>query len=521
MLCFFILLLGCEKKTTIPQTLNILIPSESNSLDPNFTNETFAAIILDQMYEGLLTVDENGTLIPAAAESYEVSDQNTTFTFKLRENLKWSDGKKVTAMDYRDTFLRIIQPDVSAESASLIEPYILNVREYMNGEVEESEVGIYALDDQTLVIKTRIPTPFLPDILSHSIFYPVRLDIISKFGSGWDKEVGAVVTNGPFVLSGYEKNGYFRVSKNPHYWNHEQIKLDEITFTIRKKEMDIIDMYNNKIIDGIYQVSENELKSVTDHDVVVNSEMLPSTVFIVFNHEKELMSIKELRKALSLSIDREAVVNEILLGAGIPTQYLVPIVYHISGEVYRDYIELDEGLQVEAAQKLIKTLIEDNLYHDEPIRLFYLENNELNNVVDYLVRGYEEHLGIQIDPIGMTWGNLYDIAKNGDYDMILMGWTADYPHPMTFLSIFEEGSFYSQITRWTDEAYEKKIDDFLMNTNEAEALKALRAIEDMILTENHIIPIYYKKEITIMRSNVKGWYKYSTDIYLHKTWIDE
>lgn len=511
-----------DNESSIEQKVIFMIPGEASSLDPNISNETYSALILLHMYEGLVRLDENGNLVEAAAKSFEVTDSNTTFTFKLRDDLKWSDGSQVTAHDYKNSWMRYITPDTEVQSASVISPYILNVSEYMNGEVGVEEVGIYVLDDLTLQIKTKAPTPFLPDILTHNIFFPVKLDAVENAdGEDVSKNTDLAVSNGAFILSDYQVGDYIELEKNPDYWNAKNIKLDTIRFTIRSDENDVIDMYNNKEVDGLFEITATELRKIPDSELETSSRILPSTAFMTFNHDSELMSTKYFREAISIAIDRKGVVDDVLTGAGIPTKYLVPIVYKIDGEAFRDYTELDDGVQIERAKKLIQELKDDGVYDGRAIRVHYMVGGPDSQATEYIIEQLQRDLGIEIESIGMAWADLYDVSLNDDYDLLMMGWGADYPHPMTFLTVFEKDSFYSPITRWRDLEYETMLKEFMLITDEREALLALRAIEDMILDEHHIIPVYYRKGLSIMNPKVKGWYQSGTAFSFLKSWIEE
>lgn len=513
-------LIGCddEEASTVEQEFVFMIPGEASSYDPNITNETYGSIVLLHMYEGLLKIDETGALVPAAA-TYEVSDQNTTFTFTLRDDLKWSDGKQVTAHDYRNSWMRFISPDTDVQSASVISPYILNVTEYMAGEVDVEAVGIHVLDDLTLQIKTKAPTPFLPDILTHNIFLPVRLDAVET-GDNWSRDPEIALTNGPFVLSDYEAGSYIELKKNEHYWDKESIQLDTIRFTFRKESHNIIDMYNNKEIDGLFEITTTELRNIPDSELDTNSRILPSTAFMTFNHANELMQNKYFREAISIGTDRKAIVDNVLSGAGIPTKYLVPLNYQIADEAFRDYTELDDGVQIEKAKELIQMLKDEGTYDGRAIRFHYMDGGPDAAASKYLIEKLGEDLEIEFDVYPMSWPDLYDIALNGDYDFLMMGWGADYPHPMTFLTVFEKDSFYHPITRWRDLEYEAMIKEFLLITDEKEGLDKLRAIEDAILDEHHIVPVYYRKGISLISSNVKGWYQYGTTFNFSRARIE-
>ncbi|MBN2795227.1 MAG: peptide ABC transporter substrate-binding protein [Clostridia bacterium] len=512
-LVLLLVLVGCSKENTeaklnLPaQEFIFMIPDEAASLDPNFSNETYGSIVIQHMYEGLVRMDNNGQLIPAACESYEMSNGNTVFTFHLKKDLKWSDGTPITAQDYKNSWMRFLDPSIESVNASMISPYILNLEAFLNGEADESEIGIRVLDDYTLELETYVPTPYLIDILTHNIFFPVRLDQVEKDPENWSKNPELVISNGPFILNAYSPGESFELIKNENYWDKDSIKLDKITFVIRQQDDNIVDMYNNGEINGIFEVTANELRRIYDSELQVNSRVLPSTAFMTFNHDNPLMSDVRFREAIYIALDRQGVVEDVLSGAGIPTRYLVPIIYKINGESFRDYTELDSGKEIEKARALIQALKDEGIYDGRAITFYYMDNGPDALVSEYLMQHLGEDLGLAIDVIGMPWSDLYNLALNDDYDMLMMGWGADYPHPMTFLSAFSKDAFYAPITRWYSTDFEDKIQEFLNLTDQNQALGVLRDLEEMIIGEYHIAPIYYRKSLSLVNQQVKGWYQ--------------
>lgn len=508
-LILVLVLVACSQEETqeVLQEMTFMVPSEAASLDPNFSNETYGSIVIQHMYEGLVRIDEEGKIVPAAAESFTVTDQNTTFTFKLRENLKWSDGQPVTADHFRNAWLRFMDPELSSVNASVISPYILNLDEYLKGEADLADVGIYVLDDYTFQVKTKVSTPFLVDILTHNLFFPVRLDAVEKDPENWSKNPDYVITNGPFVLSDYKPNEYFVLKKNDQYWDADAIHLDTLTFSLRSTEDDIAELYNSNQLDGSFEITTKEINKISNGELHATSTILPSTAFMTFNHDNDLMSDVRFRQAVSIALDREGVVNEVLSGAGIPTRYLVPIIYKINGQSLRDFTELDPGVELDKARSLIQELKDEGVFNGRTITFHYMDNGPDALVSEYLMKKLSEDLDLDIELIALPWADLYNLSLNEDYDMLMMGWGADYPHPMTFLSAMQRDSFYGPITRWQDDAYEQAIDDFLLITDEQEALEALRDIEDLVLDEYHIAPVYYRKGLALVSQNIKGWYR--------------
>ncbi len=514
-------LISCkEEEVILEQEITFVIPSEGSSYDNNLGNETYSLSIMSHISETLVKIDSSGNLAPSGAESWEVIDGGKKYIFHLRDNLKWSDGVTLTAEHFKDGFLRIIDPVTKPSNASMLTPYFVNAKEYFEGNVSEDEIGIRVIDDKTLELELINPTPYLLDLLSHQIFSPARLEIIKSAGHGWDKNVDIAVSSGAFVLGEYVKDEYTTIKKNEHYWNSEQVKLDRVIYKIRGDEVDIVSKFNNGEVDCVYEILSSDFRLVPDSDIESFSRLIPSTAFLIINHESDLLGNDDFRNVLSSSIDRELLVKNVLFGAGVPTDYLVPFIYKIGGESFRDYTELVKELDLNEAKDTISRLKEQGIYKDEPIRFYHIESGVDLVASEEIIRQYREELGIEIEAKALPWAELYEASLTGDFDIIMMGWGADYHHPMTFLSLFIEGSFYKPLLRWEDPAYEKAIVDSQYISDQKEYLKALRDIEDMILDQNHIIPIYHRRNLFLMNKELKGWYTRGVDFIFDEAYFE-
>ncbi len=519
----FLTLSACkevENPILLEQSLIFVIPSEGNSYDINLGNETYSLSIMSHLSETLVKIDRNGELKPGAASSWTVNADNTRFTFHLREDLKWSDGLDLTAEHFSDGFFRIIAPELKSSNASMITPYILNAKAYYEGQAEKDEVGIQVIDKKTLKLTLKVPTPFLLDLLSQQIFSPSRNDIIQKGGDGWDKKPEIAVSSGAYILSEYVKDDSTTLKKNKSYWNAENVKLDRLIFKIRGDTVDVVKAYNSGMVHGVYEVLSSDFRLVPDRENESFSRLMPSTAFLIMNHENKSLKDKEFREALSLSIDRELLVKNVLFGAGVPTEFLVPFLYKIGGEPYRDFTELNSVVDLEKSQKLLNDLNNKDFDTTKTIRFFHIESGVDAVASKEIIRQWEENLGIKVISKAMNWSDLYERTVSGDFDVVMMGWGGDYHHPMTFLSLFLKDSFYSSLIRWHDENYEKALNDSLLITDPKLYLQALRDIEGMILDEDHIIPIYHRKNLFLMSKELKGWYTRGSNFIFDEAYFE-
>lgn len=493
--------------------LTFMLPGESNSWDPGLTNETYSRVIINHLYEPLVIENAQGEIVSAAAESWTINEDYTVFQFMLRSNAKWSDGKDVTADDFYYALERILSPERLSDNNGLLAPFVKNALAYTQGRSDFDQVGIRVIDKLTLEIETETPTPFLLQVLSSASFSPLRQDVVMT--DGWDKNPDICISNGPYVLNSYSQGKSVGLIKNEFYWDNTTIMTDKLSFVFRDKSDDVINLYETGVIDGLYEISISELRRLTESDTHVHSNVAPSTAFVIMDHNNPIFKDDRMRKALSIGIDRKEIVDDALFGSGISSHYYVPLTYSIEGEPFHDFIDLDLESDIDEARALISSLKADDLIQDQPINLLYMENGPDVKTAQLLANAIGRNLDITVETKAMSWPDLFDVALNGQYDMIMFGWTADYPHPMTFLSGFLEGGILSKVTRWHDPKVDQSIAQYMSNSR-VDSLQQLQSIEKVILSGHHILPIYHRKELFIIHPDIQGWYRNTSSQFIFK-----
>ncbi len=210
------------------QTLHRGNAGEPQTLDQARTSVNIEAFVLKDLYEGLTIYDPNGKIVPGAAESWQVSDDGTVYTFKIRDAAKWSNGDPVTAGDFVFSMRRIQDPKTAAPYANILYP-IKNAEKANKGEVPLDQLGVRAVDDKTLEITLERPTPFFIELLAHQTGLPVHPATVEAQGDNFVRP-GVMVSNGAFKLTEQVTNDHITVTKNPDYWDAANVKLNEVIF---------------------------------------------------------------------------------------------------------------------------------------------------------------------------------------------------------------------------------------------------------------------------------------------------
>ncbi len=507
--------IGCQAKAPeATQEFRFLLQSAPTELDPTQTNESFATPIIYHVYEPLLREDSQGKLIPGLAERWEVSEENTRFTFYLRKNAKWTNGEGITAQQVRDTFLYILDPQTASKNVGILSPYVVNASAFNQGTLKKEDVAIKAIDDYTVQIDTIGPTPFFLNLMSFINLSPVLVDQIISRGPDWDQHPEDYISNGPYKMVEIVPNERVVIEKNPNYWNASTIAIDRITYYFLKADQDPIQLYQDGIVDGIYELEPSKLRTYPELESEVHSHIAPSTSFMVVNHRKPLFQDIRLRKALDQTIPRDLIVSDVISGSGIATQFLVPINYHLAGQPFHDFTALVAPTSVSDAKLAIEEIRKESNAFNQPLELLAMDTGPDKNVAEAIAKHWKETLNIDVSVTAMPWGDLFDRALKGEYDLIMLGFGGDYPHPMTFLSNFQKDGILTQIIGWYDPTIDDLIKSALSLTDEAEALDAFRNIEKQLLDQSPIFNLYYRKKITLMSQKVTGWYRNSSSQFV-------
>ncbi|MDD3796949.1 MAG: peptide ABC transporter substrate-binding protein, partial [Lachnospiraceae bacterium] len=212
------------------QELTFVLNNEPDGIDPGITNNSFAVPFLVNCFEGLVTYDENGETAPGNAESWDINDDMTVYTFHLRDGLKWSDGSALTANDYVYSALRVLTPETTSQYVNMISDYVVNGQEYYDGTCEKEDVGIKALDDTTLEFTLKAPCSYFVDLVSMWVYDPVQEATVEANGDKWTSSADTYICNGPFKITEMNMGESIILEKNENYWDAANVSLEKITY---------------------------------------------------------------------------------------------------------------------------------------------------------------------------------------------------------------------------------------------------------------------------------------------------
>ena len=513
---------GTETAASGDQNLNILLSGTVNNLDPDASSWTGEYQIVTQSQASLLRIatDDNDkdTYVEDGCESYEVSDDGLTYTFHLRENY-WSDGEKVVAQQYVDAALRALNPDNGYSTTEFLP--IKNAQAYYDGECDASELGVKAVDDNTVEYTLESPNSEFLYYIAYRAGYPCRQDVIDKATSTYGTNVDEMVFNGPFKVTSWVKENSVTLEKNDKYWDAANVKLDTVTMQyvaehstqatlFDAQQLDIVPYNDDYGADWEAQAADGKIDYI--NKVGAYSDFL---VFAIENGGKSgLMGNANIRQALSLAVDRQELCDTVW-GRYEPAYTYVPSAVTCGGETYNTAGEgLVKDLQAqystdEALQELFQKGLEE-LGKDTDLSAVTIDFVvEADNVArqtqaEYLAQTWQNKLGIQVNVDVTT--DAEERQQQMDYDVGVNGWEGG-ASPYNYLFVVNVPYGLKYLTGvYTNEHVNELLGQVTSMTDSAKQAETFHEIENTILEEAGVGPLYFTDIKFFQQTYVKGIY---------------
>lgn len=478
------------------QHINTFISMQPNTMDPSKGSDMYGNDIIMNTLEPLIRVDEdedgNAKYVEAGAESYTISEDGLVYTFKLRDN-KWSDGVDVTAKDYEYGIKRTVDPATAAPLASQVFP-VLNGEAINNGEVDVEELGVKAIDDKTLEITLGSPLPYFLDLVITRSYMPQRADLVEKFGDQYATAPENTPSCGPFVLDDWIMNSNLELVKNTEFWNAENVKPEKVNIQILSDENTINTALQSGDLDYAAIGDPKWQAQFKDDD---NFEYFkrenPWTGYLLFNmNEDSNVSNVKIRKAISVALDRQELIDSTMHGTPVVAYSFVPHTVSIKGEEFNKSGEgplkelMDEVKDPKAL--LIEGMKEAGLGED-PSKLninFQGSGNatQVRLMTEFMKQNLEEKLGIVVDVTDNDWNAFTSKLNAGDFDICWLGWGADFNDPANFLD-----TLYSKAAVYPSQGFKNDRYDELIEASQSEMdtekrAEMLREAEKIALYED-------------------------------------
>lgn len=485
----------------VDQILNVNISTEPFSLNPGLANDSTSGGVLLQSFEGLTRIGKDGLPKPAMAEDIQVSDDQRTYTFTLRD-AQWSNGDPVTAQDFEYAWKWALNPANNSQYAYQLY-YITNAQAANEGSVSLDDVGVVAVDEKTLKVSLENPTPYFLELTAFYTYFPVN-STIAQENEEWYTNAGEQYTsNGPFKMVEWEHNNTIVLEKNENYWDADSVTLQQINMVMVNDPNTELSMYQNGELDWagspMGNIPTEAIPSLIDEGSL-QIQPIAGTYWYKFNTSKEPLNNKKIRKALAYSINREAIVENITKGGQIPAQAAVPPTMFPENE--QGYFTDND---VETAKELLQEGMQELGYNsvDElpALTLSYNTSEAHAKIAQAIQDMWKTNLGINVELSNAEWAVYIDQLHNGNYQIGRMGWLGDFNDAINFLELYkEEGG--NNDTRWTNDQFKELLNQSATETDQAKRRQLLKDAEAILMDDMPIAPIYFYTNTWLQDENL-------------------
>lgn len=498
------------------QDIVICLASEPDTMDPTMNIAADSAIMLLHAFEGLVKwVDDgngNSKLAPGIAESWDVSDDGLIYTFHLRDDAVWSDGEPVTAYDFEYAWRRLVDP-LTGAYYSYLANCILNAAEISERKRDPSELAAAALDDKTFEVTLNEPAPYFEEIIALPSFFPVRQDIIEKYGDQWIFNPDTYICNGPYMVSEWVHNLYIIMAPNPHYYDADDMGPDSIKFALMEDSKAILSAFNRGEIDFTLKAPIEEMPALLKSGQLKTAKYA-GAYYICFRTELEPFDDPLVREAFSLAIDRNSVANQIVGASGVPAAGFIP--YGIddvgTGPDFRETGGNYYGISAEdysANCTKARELLSKAGYPDgkDFIIVDYMNasGENLGAVGEALKKMWQNELGVTVNLKNRDSETTNGTGDGEEYSISGVIRFAGYNDPLSFIESFLSDSVNNN-AHYSNSEYDELVDTANTSTDRTVRMDAMHDAEDILMHDHAVAPVYFYTMPYMVNEDLKGWY---------------
>ena len=497
-----------EDTSTSGSLLKVQIDAEVASMDPQIATDGISFEVLAAVTEGLYSLSDDGSAVEAIADKVEKSEDGLTYTVTLKDT-KWSNGTPVTAKDFVFAWRRLVDPATASEYSFIAGiAGIKNADAIVNGEMTPDQLGITAKDDKTLVIELDTPVPFFESLMAFPSFFPVNEEFYNKCGDKFATTVDTILCNGAFKVASYEPAATtINLEKNTNYWDADKVQLSGIQYQVIKDSQQTMLSYQNGDLD-VATLSGEQVEQFQS-DPEFKNIMSGYLWYIASNKKVAGLDNENLRKAISLSYDKEAIVNNILKDGSIKADFLVPTLLATGpdGKDFRDgtdtYLSTDKAKALEYYDKAKTELGKDSFEYTMLID----DAESAQNVAQFIQAEIQTNLPrMKINIETLPKKNRLERLRADDFELGLTRWGPDYADPMTYLDMWITGSS-NNYGAWSNTEYDSLIQSAKKGELALDSEKrweALKKAEKMVMDEAVICPVYQQGNAVMIKKNVSG-----------------
>ncbi len=472
-----------------PVSLTRALGGQPGSLDPQRAEDAFSYDVLRDMYEGLTASTPAGDVVPATATSWQVSEDGKSYVFQLRREARWSNGDAVTAENFVSGFRRALDPNTGSGAADLLRA-IENAPAILLGQLPVDRLGVRAIDDWTLEIRLSHPVSYFPDILTNTVASPAHPSSLD--GSAGYSRPGSTVSNGPYALAAFAPGANLQLKRNSHYWDSGKVDFDEVRYEFVADENAEYTRFRAGEIDVTNTVPEQRFQELlVNQDPRLQHRSTLATFYFTLNTDRGPLRGKAgLREALSLALDRNVISGSVTRAGQVPAYSLVPPGawnYEPPAYDWRDSTADERTAQARALYAAAGYSAARPLR----LRLLYNENELIQKVCIAIAAMWQEALGVETELVQMEFkAYLAARADPAQWDVVRVGWTADYNDASSFLDTMTVGS-PQNFGRWSNAEYARLLALAAGELDPSRRRDVLQQAESLMLNDYPLLPVYY------------------------------
>ncbi|WP_214730888.1 peptide ABC transporter substrate-binding protein [Exiguobacterium sp. s195] len=483
------------------KVLRLTDTSDITTADPALATDAVAFNLIANTMEGLYRLDKDGNAVPALAEGEpEVNEDETVYTFKLRD-AEWSNGEPVTANDFVYAWQRAVDPATGSQYAYIMNT-VKNAEAINTGDTPKEELGVKAIDEKTLEVTLERPDPSFLSLTSFGTFTPINEAFATEKGEDFTTGPENLLYNGPFTWTKWDREQGYVLTKNESYWDAENVALDSVDVKVVKETSTVVNLYEAGDVDYAGLASEQVAAFQEDEDY--NTGLRSAVGYFKFNHEDELFSDVNARKAIALAVDPSGIIDQLLNNGSVATTSFIP----------KDFIKYEDGTDYTEGVEYFKTNTEEaaSLWEEvtggeaTTIELLSFDSEVSKQISEYMKGQIESNLpNVTVEIAQQPFNNKLEREAKGDYQMSFALWGPDYQDPLTNLGIFTSDNGQNDIN-YSSSEYDKLIDEASAETSIDARYDLFKEAEALLIEQDQaIMPIYQAGVAYLIRPNVENF----------------
>ena len=498
-------------------TLVVNNGTEPETLDPAKSSGVPEDNIERQLLEGLVVVGKDGKIAPGVATSWENKDFKV-WTFKLRDNAKWSNGDPVTAEDFVYSWQRVTDPKTASPYGSyLADAHVVNAQAVLDGKAKPATLGVKAVDAHTFEVTLSEPVPYFVDMLTHSSVLPVHKATVEKGGEKWT-QAGNFIGNGAYVLKEWTVNSKIALERNKNYWNDAATQINQVEMLTISEETTDVNRFKAGEIDVTYNALLTDMFAQLKTELGEQVHVTPylCTYYYEFNTKKAPFNDPKVRRALSLALDRDVIAEKVMQQGQTPAYSFTPVATNNYKANHPEWEKWNKEQRIAEAKKLLN---EAGYSDAKPLDVTLLYNTSENHKKVAVAASalWKQALGfVNINLDNKEWKTYLDSRRTGNYQFARAGWCADYNEPSSFLNTLKtgNGNNYGKYSNANFDALMVKT--LATGTTDEQRADLYQQIEAQADVDMPVIPIYHYVSPRLVKSYVQGMSKDPLDKFYFK-----